>query len=52
MEKYTFDVHMTVEVESYNKDDAKEALEELFGPGPEGCVDVKDFKVELTNVDG
>lgn len=51
MEKFTFEVTLSVEVMAYDKTDAEESLEEHFGDGPDGGLEIIKSKWELTSVD-
>lgn len=45
MNKYIFALLLQVEVEAYNAEDAKEAIEESFGEGSACGLNVVEFEV-------
>lgn len=46
MEKYAFEVCLLVEVEAFSKEDAKEALDDTFGVGEDGGLEIKSITVK------
>ena len=45
MNRYNISVLLQVEVEAFDEADALEAVEDTFGPGEAGGLNVKDFEV-------
>lgn len=45
MERYKFTVEIEVEVEAFDRTDAVEAIEDVFGIGHELAVDVLDIRI-------
>jgi hypothetical protein len=46
MDTYTFTVSLEVQVEAFSEDDAKELVEDVFGPGSDCGVEVVDFNIK------
>lgn len=44
MEKFKYKVQLTVEVEAFDAGDAWEAVQDTFGLGSNGSLDVIDFE--------
>lgn len=45
METYKFKVLIEVEVDAYSVDDAKDMLEDIFGPGSDCGAEVKSLTI-------
>lgn len=46
METYEFDVRLRVSVDAFSEGDAKELVEDVFGPGSDCGVEVTDFNIK------
>lgn len=46
MEKYKYQVQLTVEVEAFDESDAWDAVQETFGVGETGAVTVTDCEYQ------
>lgn len=46
METYEFEVTVTVKVDAFSEGDAKELVEDVFGPGNDCGVEVVDFNIK------
>ena len=46
METYEFEVTLRVKVDAFDRGDAKELVEDVFGPGSDCGVEVIDFNIK------
>lgn len=46
METYKYVVVLLVDVDAFSDDDAREVLQDTFGTGPDGGIDIKDVTIK------
>lgn len=46
METYEFEVTLRVSVEAFDQSDAKELVEDVFGPGSDCGIEVTNFNIK------